>query len=406
MKRHVVIVGGGQAGGRFAEALRKGGSDARITLLAEEPQAPYERPPLSKGVLAGKDSPESTRLPVDWAGLGIDLLTATRAAAIDRAGHRLHIAGAAAPLDYTTLVLATGARARLLPALADPALPVFALRSLADAAALRAAIRPGARVLLVGGGVIGLEVAATATALGAHPVVVEFAPRLMGRSAPAFFGDRLLALARARGVGIRLGTGVIAAERLGEGVVATLGDGSRIEADLVVLGIGAAPDEALAAAAGLATRDGILVDGHARSSDPDILAIGDVARHPLPRFGAAIRQESWRHAEAHARAAAAALLDPALPDYDDVPGFWSDQHGQRLLVEGLPDRGTEVLRGDPAAANPVGFYLAADGRLVGAATLGDSRAMAVARRLIAAGARPDPAKLADPGTDLRALLKA
>lgn len=403
MTRHVVIIGGGQAGGRFAEALRKGGSDARITMLAEEPHAPYERPPLSKDVLSGKAAPDTTRLPVDWAALGIDILEGVRAESIDRGAKRVQPAGGGAPIPYDTLVLATGARPRRLAALTDADLPVFALRSLDDAAALHAILTPGRRILLIGGGVIGLEVAATAAGLGAHPVVVEMAPRLMPRGCPPLMADRLLALHRARGVEVHLGTGVIAVDWAGAGIIATLGNGERIEADGIVLGIGAAPDDGLAAAAGLRTRDGILVDGHARSlDDPDVLAIGDVARHPLPRFGVTLRQESWRHAEAHARHAAAALLDPSLPDYGDVPGFWSDQHGTRLLVEGLPQEGQEILR--PAATEST-WHIAGDGRLVGAATLGDSKAMAVARRLIAAGARPDPARLADPATDLRTLLR-
>lgn len=403
MSRHVVIIGGGQAGGRFAEALRKGGSDARITLLAEEPHAPYERPPLSKEVLSGKAALDTTRLPVDWAALDVEILAGMRAESIDRAAKHVQPAGGGAPIPYDTLVIATGARPRRLAALTDPDLPVFALRSLEDAAALRAILTPGRRILLIGGGVIGLEVAATAAGLGAHPIVVEMAPRLMPRGCPPAMADRLLALHRARGVEVHLGTGVIAVAWSGAGIIATLGNGERIEADGIVLGIGAAPDDGLAAAAGLRTGDGILVDGHARSlDDPDVLAIGDVARHPLPRFGVTIRQESWRHAEAHARHAAAALLDPALPDYDDVPGFWSDQHGTRLLVEGLPNEGREILR--PAATDST-WHIAGDGRLVGAATLGDSKAMAVARRLIAAGARPDPARLADPATDLRTLLR-
>lgn len=403
MTRRIVIIGGGQAGGRFAEALRRGGSDARITLLAEEPHAPYERPPLSKDVLAGKAAPETTRIPVDWAALDIDILEGVRAEAIDRHAKCIQPSEAAAPIPYDTLVIATGARPRRLAALTDPDLPVFALRSLADAAALRAILTPGRRILLVGGGVIGLEVAATAAALGAHPVVVEMAPRLMPRGCPPAMADRLLALHRDRGVEVHLGTGVIAVDWSGAGILATLGNGERIEADGIVLGIGAAPDDGLAAAAGLRTQDGILVDGHARSlDDPDVLAIGDVARHPLPRFGLTLRQESWRHAEAQARHAAAALIDPALPDYDEVPGFWSDQHGTRLLVEGLPGEGREILR---ASATESSWHIAEDGRLVGAATIGDSKAMAVARRLIAAGARPDPARLADPATDLRALLR-
>jgi 3-phenylpropionate/trans-cinnamate dioxygenase ferredoxin reductase subunit len=403
--KRVVIVGGGQAGGRFAEALRRAGSDARITLLAEEPLAPYERPPLSKAVLAGTATPESTALPVDWAALGIDVLTGTRAMAIDRAAQRLQVQGSAAALEWDVLVLATGARARRLDLPAD--VPALTLRSLADAAALRPRLTQGTRLLLLGGGVIGLEVAAAAAALGVAVTVVEAAPRLMPRGCPEFLAGRLLALHRARGVTVHLAARLERLERHRAGLLATLADGTRIEADLLLLGIGAVPNEALAAQAGLATQDGILVDARGRCiDDPRILAIGDVARHPLPRFGITLRQESWRHAEAHARAAAAALLDASAPDYDDVPGFWSDQHGARLLVEGLPMQGATTLLRGAQGERPISFHLDGDGRLLGAATLGDSRAMAVARRLIAAGARPDPALLTDEKADLRAALQA
>jgi 3-phenylpropionate/trans-cinnamate dioxygenase ferredoxin reductase subunit len=398
--RDVVVVGGGQAAGRFAEALRAGGYDGRITLLADEPHTPYERPPLSKGVLSGQDAPETTALPVDWAALRIDVRQGARAVAIDRHAQRVTLEdGTTRPWDR--LVLATGSRARTL----DLDVPSFTLRTLADAAALRARLTPGARLLLLGGGVIGLEVAATAAALGVQAIVVEAAPRLMPRGCPAEIAAHLLALHRARGVDVHLGAQVERVERAGAGLVATLADGTRIASDLLVLGIGAVPEDGLAAAAGLETRDGVLVDGLARSvTDPRILAIGDVARHPLPRFGITLRQESWRHAEAHARAAAAGLLDASAAPYDDVPGFWSDQHGARLLVEGLPALGATTVTRE--GEKPVTFHLDATGRVMGAATLGDSRAMAVARRLIAAGARPHPALLADASRDLRGALKA
>lgn len=398
--RDIVVVGGGQAAGRFAEALRANGYDGRLTLLAAEPHAPYERPPLSKGVLAGQDAPETTALPVDWAALRIDVLQGARATAIDRAAQRVTLADGTA-LPWDRLVLATGSRARTL----ELDVPAFTLRTLADAAVLRARLTPGTRLLLLGGGVIGLEVAATAAALGVQATVVEAAPRLMPRGCPAALAAELLALHRARGVQVLLGAQVDRIARDGAGLVATLADGTRVAADLLVLGIGAVPEDGLAAEAGLDVQDGVLVDGLARSvTQAEILAIGDVARHPLPRFGITLRQESWRHAEAQARAAAAGLLHADAAPYDDVPGFWSDQHGARLLVEGLPALGTTTVMRE--GEKPATFHLDATGRLVGAATLGDNRAMAVARRLIAAAARPDPALLADAARDLRGALKA
>ncbi|WP_270933648.1 NAD(P)/FAD-dependent oxidoreductase [Falsiroseomonas oryzae] len=403
MRRTVVIIGAGQAGGRMAEALRQRGSDARILLVGDEPEPPYERPPLSKEVLADASAEVAARLgggEPHWRSLDVELMTGLRATGLDRAARRVVLSDGGA-LGYDTLVLATGSRARQL-ALPGTTVPVLALRSLADARALRGHLGPGRTVLLLGGGVIGLEVAASATARGASAVVVEAAPRLMSRCASPFFADRLLAMHRARGVAVHLGARLARVE----GRVATLSDGTRVEADLVLVGIGAVANDEVAAASGLPTRDGILVDGHGRTADPSVLAVGEVARHPLARFGIAdIRQESWRHADSHPRAVAAALLGATAAAYDEVPGFWSDQHGERFLVEGLPGRGQhEVLR-DADGPRPVAFHLDAEGAVVGAATLGDTRAMAVARRLIAARARPDPARLADAGADLRALLR-
>lgn len=394
----VAILGAGQAGARAAEALRRSGSEARILLLGEEAAYPHERPPLSKEVLLGTPPAAIGGGAAHWRSLDVEFLPGLRIEAIERASRRLHPAGGGAPIGYDHLVIATGSRARHLPALTGAALPVLTLRTQADAAALREVLVPGRTLLLVGGGVIGLEVAASAAALGVRAVVAEGGPRLMGRCAPDVLGDRLLALHRARGVEVHLNASL---ERL-EGRVGLLSSGARVEADAVLLGIGARANDELAAAAGLDVADGILVDARGRTADPAIHAVGEVARHPLPRFGVTLRQESWRHAEQHPRAVMAAALDAAAGEYDEVPGFWSDQHGERLLVEGLPGRGGRTVLRD--GARPVTFHLDADGVLVGAATLSDSRAMAVARRLIGARARPDAARLADPGTELRALL--
>ena len=401
MSREVVVVlGAGQAGARVAEALRAAGSDARVVLVGEEDAPPYERPPLSKEALTGDDPPPIGGGEAHWRGLDVDFVPNTRIVALDRAAKALR-PERGAPIRYDRLVIATGSRARALD-FPRAAVPVLTLRTLTDARALRAELAPGRTVLLVGGGVIGLEAAASAVARGCQAVVAEAGPRLMGRCAPDLLGDRLLALHRARGVDVRLGASV----RDVEGRVATLSDGTQVEADMVLVGVGAVPNDELAAAAGLHAREGIVVDGYGRTADPAIFATGEVARHPLPRFGlAAFRQESWRHAELHPRAVTRAMTGAEAPEYDEVPGFWSDQHGERLLVEGLPGRGvTDVVRG-AETARPVTFHLDAAGRLVGAATLGDTRAMAVARRLIGAGARVDPGRLRDEGADLRALLK-
>jgi 3-phenylpropionate/trans-cinnamate dioxygenase ferredoxin reductase subunit len=403
MVRHVLILGAGQAGGRFAETLRERGFAGEIVLAGEEAEPPYERPPLSKEILAGT-MPESGALlqggAAFWAERDVAFRGDMRAVAIERDERRVRFANGEA-LPYDVLVLATGCTARRLPSLAGAL--AFALRSLADARALRERLVPGATLACIGGGVIGLEVAATATALGCRVVVIEAGPRLMGRSAPPVFAEALRALHEARGVGLRLGRSLSGVTAGAAGVTLRLDDGETIEADVLVEGIGARPNDGLAREAGLAVQDGILVDGRGRTSDPAILAVGDVARHPLPRFGVTLRQETWRHADNHPRAVAAALLDPDAPAYDDVPGFWSDQHGMRLMIEGMCE-GEAVLRGDPASGRFSAFWLQ-DGVVRGAGTLGDSRAMAVARRLIAAGARPDPALLADPAKDLRAALK-
>jgi 3-phenylpropionate/trans-cinnamate dioxygenase ferredoxin reductase component len=403
MVENVLILGAGQAGGRFAETLRERGFGGEIVLAGEEAEPPYERPPLSKEILAGT-MPESGALlhggAAFWAERGVTFRGGMRAVAIDRAAkHALFASGEALP--YDTLVLATGCTARRLPALAGA--PSFALRDLGDARALRARLTPGATLLCIGGGVIGLEVAATARGLGCRAIVVEAGPRLMGRSAPPVFAEALLALHRARGVELHLGRTLAEMREEAGKLHATLDDGTRIAADVAVEGIGATPNESLAREAGLEVRDGIFVDARGRTSDPAILAVGDVARHPLARFGITLRQETWRHADNHPRAVAAALLDASAPDYDDVPGFWSDQHGTRLMIEGICE-GEMVLRGDPHAERFSAFWLQ-DGALRGAGTLGDSRAMAVARRLIAAGVRPDPSLLADPAKELRALLR-
>ncbi len=403
-RRTTVILGAGQAGGRMAEAIRAAGLDDRMILIGEEDAPPYERPPLSKDVLTGKSDESTTLLSggdAHWRGLDVDLVLGARAEALDLTARTVR-ANDAAPIRFDRLVIATGSRARALPGLDRASIPVLTLRSLADARRLRPELIAGRTLLLIGGGVIGLEVAASAVALGLDAVVVEAGAALMNRATPAPQATRMLATHRARGVDVRLLTTVTTLD----GRVATLSDGTRVEADLVVVGVGSLANDGIAAEAGLPTRDGIIVDAHGRTADPGVFAVGDVARHPLPRYGLeSLRQETWRHADNHPRAVSAAMHDPDAPPYDDVPGFWSDQNGERLLVEGLPGLGTvTVCRGAPDAPGST-FHLDDAGTILGAATLGDGKTMAIARRLIAARARPDPARLADEKADLRPLLR-
>lgn len=399
----VVIVGAGQAGAALAARLRAQGFGGDLTLVGAEPEAPYQRPPLSKKYLTGELPRERLMLrgPGFWAEQGIALLTGTAVAGIDRAARQVVLADGRS-LPYDALALTTGSAPRLLPEGVGGGLRgVLPMRSLADADALAEVAKPGARALIVGGGYIGLEAAAVLRGLGLEVVLVEAAPRVLGRvAAPetaAWFRD----LHRARGVDLREGTGLRNLTGTGGRVTgAELADGSRVAADFVVLGIGIRPETALAEAAGLAVSDGIEVDDRGVTSDPAIRAAGDCAR--LPWRGRRIRLESVQNAIDQAEAAADAMLGGGAP-YDPVPWFWSDQYEVKLQIAGLSSGWERVVTRPGAKPGTHSVWYFAEGRLIAVDAMNEPRSYMLGKRWIEAGHSPDPVALADPAQDLKAL---
>lgn len=394
MSDGVVIVGAGECGVRAAFALRQAGFEGAVTLLGEEPHLPYERPPLSKS------APPTVR-PIATAeaygAAGIDLVRGCRVTGIDRSRRRVLLADGG-DLAYDKLLLATGARARTLPG----AEAARTLRTLDDAEAIMTAIGGGRRLVIVGGGFIGLELAATARGLGAEVTVVEAAERLMARAVPAPIAAVAEARHRDAGVALILGTAVrdVAAHRV------TLHDGHVLEGDAVIVGIGAVPNDALAAAAGLAVRDGVLVDGRLGTADPDIFAAGDCCRFPY-RNGM-VRLESWRAAQDQGAHAAETILGRGEP-YARVPWFWSDQYELTLQVAGLPDPHRPFVSRQLDETNRIVFQMGEDGALICASGIGRGGAIGrdvrLAEMMIERGVRADPAQLADPQVRLKALLR-
>ena len=401
----IVIVGAGQAGGRAAETLRAEDFAGRIVMVGEEAHPPYERPPLSKKVLLGEEEPESTYLHDGdyWREHHIELRLSVRAEAIDRAAGRVVLGGGEA-LAYDRLLLVTGARARRLDLAGAAPGEVLYLRGMDDALALRARLVPGAAVVVVGGGYIGLEVAAAARQRECRVVVIEAQEVAMQRVVAPEIGRFLTEVHNAAGVDIRTGLGVTG---LGgsEGARTVLcSDGAEVAAELVVVGVGAVPNVELAEAAGLEVDNGIVVDELGRTSDPRIFAAGDVTNHPNPLLGRRVRLESWQNAQNQAIAVARAMLGAEEP-YAEVPWFWSDQYDLNLQMVGLPvawDR--LVLRGDPANRQFSAFYLLG-GKLVGANAINNARDIRPARQLIAEGRAVDAEVLADEEKPLRRLLK-
>jgi 3-phenylpropionate/trans-cinnamate dioxygenase ferredoxin reductase subunit len=360
--RHVVIVGGGLAGAKTAEALRAQEFDGDVTLLAAEPQLPYERPPLSKGYLIGKASfDEAVVHPEDWyRDHRIDLRRGTRAGAVDAIGHRVGLADGGA-IVYDKLVLATGARPRRLSLPGADAAGVHYLRTREDSDAIRACLGDGQRLIIIGGGWIGLEVAAAARGAGTTVTLLEAAElpllSVLGPELAQVFAD----LHRANGVDLRLGVRVDAITTShGRAVGARLSDGTTIEADAIVAGVGAAPDLTLAESAGLDLDNGVLVDASLRSSDPDIYAVGDIANHDHPVFGHRVRVEHWATALKQPAVAVAALLGQHT-SYTELPYFYSDQYDLGLEYVGYAPNGSYdqvVVRGDLARREFVAFWLA------------------------------------------------
>lgn len=396
-EKTIAIVGAGQAGGWAAQTLRSEGFGGRIVLIGDEAHRPYERPPLSKSVLAGEALPETTSLqkPEAFDALNVDWRPGVSATRIDSAARRLHLSGGDV-VGYDKLILCTGGRARRLGIPGSELPGVFTLRNLDDAAALGAALMPGRRLLVIGGGWIGLEVASTARRKGLEVTVVEAMQRLCERTVPSEISGYLLRLHASHGVHVELGMGIerLAQDADGNGLIATLADGRTLACDVVLAGIGLIANDELAREAGLRCEGGIVVDSQCRSSDPDILAAGDVAVWHCERAGRRMRLESWQNAQEQGIAAARSALGIAV-DHQPLPWFWSDQYGINLQIFGMPAPGHRaVVRGDMESDSFVVFFL--DGGKV-AAALGPNAArdLRFARRLIERGTEVTPEQLAD-----------
>ncbi|MFT4158353.1 NAD(P)/FAD-dependent oxidoreductase [Shinella sp.] len=394
----IVIIGAGEAGTRAAFALREAGFSGPVTMAGTEPHLPYERPPLSKpldGVVQMKPICSAEAL----EAAGIDYLPGVPVTQIDTARRHL-LLGDGRTLAYDRLLLATGARPRRLAC--PGAGRALDFRTFADAAAIFSRVEGVETVAIVGGGLIGMELAAVLRGKGIAVSVVEAAARPLGRAVPARFAARLHARHAEEGVRFHLGQGI--AEITPDAVL--LADGTRVPADIVVSAIGVVPDTGLADAAGLATGNGILTDAFLRTSDPHVFAAGDCAAVSVAG-GGHVRFESWRNARSQAETAARNMAG-ASESFAAIPWFWSDQYDLGLQVAGLPQPGHDcILR--PAGEGELEFYLDG-GRLVAAAGLGPGNSLAkdikLAEMLIAAGISPDPAALADPAVNLKALLKS
>ncbi|QXJ21152.1 FAD-dependent oxidoreductase [Actinomadura graeca] len=405
-EERVVVVGAGQAGGWVAASLREHGHRGAVTLIGDEAYPPYERPPLSKEFLLGPMPAEQVAIKAAsfYAGAGIDLWLGRKVTRLDRHRRVLSLHGGG-EIRYDRLVLTTGARPRRLSVPGGTSERVLYLRGIADAERLRAVLADGRRLIVVGGGLIGMEVAAAAARRGLEVTVLEQAARLMERVLPAMVGDHLADVHAAHGVRLLLGARIHRIETGPRGVHVHLGDGDVVTAGHVVAGIGAVPNDELAAAAGIAVADGVLVDEFGATSDPRVYAAGDVARFHHPPLGHGIRLESWHNAQNQAIAVGRGLAGDRRP-YEEVPWSWSDQYDVNVqvagAVRGWPD---PVCRRDPAGR---GFTVVAlrDGVPVAAATVDRPREMRPARALIARGRPVDRAALADPAVPLAALVRS
>ncbi|MES0812964.1 FAD-dependent oxidoreductase [Roseibium sp. SCPC15] len=382
MQEEVVIVGAGQAGAQVAQSLRQGGFEGPLRLIGDEPHPPYQRPPLSKKFLAGEIGAEGLwlRPPAFFETNNIDHIPATRVVAIDRGNKRLKLENGDT-LSYGKLVLATGTNARRLNLEGADKKGVVTLRSIADVDDIRERMNSCQRVAIIGAGYIGLEVAAVAKALGKAVSVIEAQDRPMKRVVSEAVSDYFTKLHRGQGIDLRLDTGIEAI--VGDGAVSgvKLSNGETVPAELVLVAVGAEPNDHLADEAGLEVDNGILVDGSGQTSDPDIYAVGDCTRFYSSRYQRSVRMESVQNAIDQAKAAAQALLGQEV-DYDPLPWFWSDQYDIKLQIAGLSEGYDDtVVVGAPDNNK---FYVAYlnSGQLIAVDSINSPRSHMMARRVI------------------------
>jgi len=409
MTHPILIIGAGQAGVQTAEALRAGGFEGPITLLGDEPHGPYHRPPLSKAWLAGEMEAVQLvmRAPEMLARKNIELRTDCQVTAIDRAAKSVTLADGST-LPYNGLVLATGSTPRTLPLPGGNAHGVLALRSRDDASAIAermaVCIERQLPLVVIGGGFIGLEVAATARKKGLTVTVLEAAPRLLGRVLAPMLSDWYAELHRGHGVQLVLGAQIaeIITDHEGQATGVRMADGTLYPAGLVVVGIGVNANDELARAAGLACERGIVVDACGRTSDPSIVAAGDCTARRLAD-GNLLRLESVQNATEQGKSAAAALLRQERP-FTATPWFWSDQYDKKLQMAGL-SMGADhwAVRGDMASGSFTVYHYKGD-QLLAADSINASKDHLQVRKLLDAGVSPTPQQAGDAGFDLNSLL--
>jgi 3-phenylpropionate/trans-cinnamate dioxygenase ferredoxin reductase subunit len=400
-----VIVGGGLAAARAAKAMRDKAFDGRIVIIAAERHPPYDRPPLSKAVLLGAAPLESTRLlaPEFVREKEIELRLGVPAEAIDRTARRVRLHDGEA-VAYDKLLIATGARARRLAMPGSHLSGIFYLRGLDDCAALGAALQQDAAVAVVGGGYIGLEVAASARKRGCRVSVLETQAAVMSRSAAPDVAAWFEELHRANGVDVLTGVAVAGFGGTGGRIDhVLLSDGRRIEANVVVIGVGAVPNVELAAEAGLPVDNGITVDDQGRTADTDIFAAGDATNHPNTLLGRRIRLESWQNAQNQAIVAATSMSGGEAR-YAEIPWFWSDQYDVNLQMVGLPETWDRIVARRYEKERSLAFVYLKGDRVVGGNALNAPRDIPVLRQLIQAGHPVDATALADAARPLRELL--
>lgn len=403
-----IIVGGGQAGGRCAITLRSKGYQGEIQLVGEETHPPYRRPPLSKTVLLGDNTVEDGyfRPLSEYADNDIDVRLDRRVKEMDAESRQVRYDdGSSASFDH--LVLALGATPRALPVSGAERDGVFLLRTAGDALAIKAALQPGRRIVIVGGGFIGLEVASSARQLGCEVTVLEAQERLLMRSLPAEAAEAVTRVHREEGVAIRSGVSIESLDGNDHVTHVALAGGERIEADAVIVGIGIVPNTALAAEAGVEVADGITTDELGRTSVDGIYAAGDCACCYLPRYGRHVRLESFQNADQQGMNVAATIAGEPT-GYDPVPFVWSDQYQRVLQTVGFPVEGDrQVRRGSVEDHNLVLFSLK-DDHLVGVTGWGGGRLIAkdvrFSQQLIQKGIQPDPSQLADPDVAIKDLI--
>ncbi|MDP8985334.1 MAG: FAD-dependent oxidoreductase [Pseudomonadota bacterium] len=397
----ILIIGGGQAGAQAIDTLRREGFDGRLILVSDEPALPYQRPPLSKKFLSGELAAD--RLPFRHQSFyddhRIELKLGVRATRLDPATRRVSLSNGEDVL-YDRLLLCLGAVSRRLTCPGADLPGVHYLRCIADVPPIRQGLTPGARVVIIGGGYIGLETAATARNMGCAVTVLEMADRLMNRVVASNVSEYFAHEHRAQGIKIVCNTRVVRLEGESRAQRVVCADGSSHEADILVVGVGAMANTQLAAEAGLSCENGVLVDQYCRTSDPAIYAAGDCTNHPSPRFDMRVRLESVDNAFEQAKTAALNVLGKPTA-HDRVPWFWSDQFDNKLLIVGLSQgHDQQVTRGDPATRAFTVCYLKG-GELLAVEAVNHSKDYMAARKLIADRACPNIDKLADPQVALK-----